>query len=304
MKTKSRFLLVASLLAMVALGLFVSQDESQQQAPVASLQPDLVREPESIAANHIEPDSAAVPVASGQISARQPVSPAFVSALEAIQEVGFRLSEQQLNEASNEQQALLESLNRMSEQEKLAFAEFFIEFIDSNPINPDAIVAFSELWGSMELTESARTAAAMKLAPQFLSEFEFMLAIEQYQLVETGAGTLTAQQQSELAQAKFAMSQYADAIPLLQEFMNHELLAGRSVERIHYSRLFESYFRLGDFAQAEAIGLQLLRESDDIQDWKDMEQFYLATDNDSGVAAHLLAAYDKGLLDAAGNWVR
>jgi len=62
-------------------------------------------------------------------------------------------------------------------------------------------------------------------------------------------------------------------------------------------------YRIGDFENAETVGLFMLEQFTDIQDWKDMQQFYESIDDLAGLEQHMNSATARGLLSPSEEWI-
>lgn len=227
-----------------------------------------------------------------------------LATFDVLLEIAARLSEVQIIEADNEIAALVSTIDQWSAEEQIAFFDFFIQYMDDgNGFNPEAIVAFNSLWNALSLDEETRLYSAEILASHYLRFYEFSFAIPQFEILLTARGDLSSEHWNEYARALFQMGDFESAINASLEHIDMQYNAGSEVERETQSRLFEAYFRSGDTERAEQVGLIILDQYEDIQDWKDMEQFYLATDNAVGLSQHHERATDAGILDENGNWI-
>ena len=66
-------------------------------------------------------------------------------------------------------------------------------------------------------------------------------------------------------------------------------------------RQFKAYFRTGDIDCAEQVRLIILDNFPDIQSWKDMERFYVVTENGSGLISYIEKLETVGYLDNEAN---
>ncbi len=235
-------------------------------------------------------------------SSQEELESRFDQYINILDEIGFRVSEAQFEEASNELESLELRLNQLSSDDKFLFVTYMVNYLQNNPINPESLVAFSTAWNNLSLDPEIELAAAELLGPQFLEEFEFELAIIQFERILDRNGLLSESQAVGMAEAQFAMQNYQSAIALLEESLSDDSLQVNN--RKVYSLLFESYFRTGEYNRAERIGLQVLEISDDLQDWIDMASFYEATNESQKLDNLLKEAERLGYLDRDGNWVR
>lgn len=226
-----------------------------------------------------------------------------LATFDVLLEIAARLSEVQIEEADNEIAALVSTIDQWNAEEQNAFLDFFIQYMnDGNGFNPEAIVAFNSLWNALSLDEEQRIYSAEKLASHYLQFYEFAFAIAQFEILLSESGNLNSQHWDEYARALFQLGDFEMAINASLEHIDLQYSAGNEVARETQSRLFEAYFRSGAIERAEQVGLIILDQYEDLQDWKDMEQFYLATENATGLTQHLERAKEAGLLDENGNW--
>lgn len=106
-----------------------------------------------------------------------------------------------------------------------------------------------------------------------------------------------------LSHAYFGMHQYDQAIPYLLQTINFQFSNNQSVERPIFSELFEAYYRVGDLENAETVGIEILGQFNDIQDWKDMQQFYESTGDSNGLKTHMENARTRGLVSRDSQWI-
>ncbi|NKB32508.1 MAG: hypothetical protein GKR91_05360 [Pseudomonadales bacterium] len=244
----------------------------------------------------------AVPI-EGQISSRE-YAPQHLSVFDVLMEIARRIAEVQISEAENELNALGQTLNNWTGEEKIEFLNFFVRYMnDGNAFNPEAILAFDQVWNSISLDQTLRIASAEILASHYIKFYEFDFAIAQYEVLLNNQIDLNATQLDGYSRALFQMNDYQTSINAMLLLIDVQQAAQEPIAREIHSRLFEAYFRPGDVSQAEQVGQIILDSFEDIQDWKDMEQFYLATENEAGLQAHFERARAAGLMDEAGDWI-
>lgn len=222
---------------------------------------------------------------------------------EVLLEIGARIAEAQMSEAQNELDALLNRLNALSDAEKFAFMEYFVVKLDGQVFNPEAVVAFNQLWLQLELTDETRLSAAEILGPAYFTYYENEFAITQYEVIERLTASLSSEQNQQLSRAHSRMGAATAAIPYLEAYIETELVSGGEIPRRDFSNLFDAYYQTGDYSKAESIGLTALQRFDDIQDWKDLQLFYESIDDREGLARHREKAREQGHMSRDGDWI-
>jgi len=227
----------------------------------------------------------------------------FTVSFSVLQEIGYRISDEQIAEAENELLGLVTQLNELSDEEKLKFLNFFVESMRSSVIIPEAIVAFERLWSMLEKSTDVGLAASQILAPHYTTYYENTFAIKHFENIIDLGNELNTPQLGDLSKSYFRMHQYEEAIPFLHQYIDTVSSTNSTVDRLPFSQLFESYFRLGELAEAEIVGLRIIEEYNELQDWKDMQQFYESIGDLEGLQGHRNNAKAKGLLNNEGRWL-
>lgn len=227
----------------------------------------------------------------------------FQNSFDVLLEIAQRISVEQMSEANNELQALLIKLNELEDEQKLAFLEFFVSYMNDNVFNPEAVTAFDQLWSDLDMDIATRLMASSILAPHYLQHYEIQFAIDHYEHILQLRGSLETEQFRDLSVALFRMGEYEQAIPYLQEHMTLNNAASNSIARLQYSHLFEAYYRIGDLAGADLIGQEILARFDDLQDWKDMQQFYESIGDQRSLTNHMQDARQHGYVSRDGDWI-
>lgn len=224
------------------------------------------------------------------------------SYIDAMKEIAARISEGQYEEGENELNALVWLIDPLPDYEKYAFLEYFIEYSQNNAFNPEVISAFDALWSNLAMDLQTKLNSAKLLTSHYANTYEFAFAIDHFNVLTEFAAEIDAELYRDIAYAQFGMGRYLEALPNLIEHIDLQSGQGFNVDRREYSMLFESYYRTDNFREAELVGNLILDHYNDIQDWKDMQQFYVATGNESGLESLLSRADDLGLLNPSGEW--
>lgn len=225
------------------------------------------------------------------------------SYIATLNEIAARISEGQFEEGENELRALQQLIDVLSDAEKYAFLEFFIDYSQTHVFNPEVITAFDVLWSNLELDDRTKRLSTQRLASHYANSYEFVLAMNQFDILSQLGVNFDAGLHRDVAYAQFGLGEYLAAVPNLIKHIELQTGQGNSVDRREYSMLFESYYRTGNPERAEQIGMLLLEHYNDIQDWKDMRQFYQTTGNAAGLKSLLSRARRSGLLNQNGEWL-
>ncbi len=256
------------------------------------------------AANNTRDSRGSSTLARGSADRAPTVQEQYAAYVDVLKEIAARISEGQLTEGEDELLALVQTLDASSEANKREFLRYFIDYSNNNAFNPEIVTAFDAVWAQLTVTNELRMESATTLASHFANSYEFTYALEQFDIL-TGFGVaLDATQLRDLGYAQFSLQQYHDAAGSLLDHMDRQTALGAGVDRREYSMLFESYYREGALEEAEAIGNAMLDYFDDIQDWKDMQTFYVATGNEDGLNGLESRAMELDLMSADGDWVR
>jgi len=227
----------------------------------------------------------------------------FSVSMNVLLEIGFRISVEQMADAENELLGLVTQLNELTDEEKLDFLTFFVDQMVDAPINPESIVAFEQLWSQLDKSDDTDLAASQILGPHYTAYYENTFAINHFENIVSLGAELNSSQQRDLSNTYFRMHQYTEAIPLIHEYIEEETGANREVQRLPFSQLFEAYYRTGSLAEAEVVGLRILEEYNELQDWKDMQQFYESIGDANGLELHINNAKEQGVLGSEGQWM-
>jgi len=253
----------------------------------------------TLSANHTDNTNAVYPL---QESIDE-ILPAHLAAFDVLLEIGIRIAVEQVDEAENELNALVSQLNKLSDDEKLAFLNFFVNHMINNVFNPEAVMAFDQLWSMLDMNPSTRLAAATLLGPHYLDSYEFEFAIQHFNTISQLAGGLDSVQSRDISHAYFQLHQYQQVIGYILDHIEAQTTQNGEVARREYSHLFEAYYRTGNYDDAETIGLFILGRYADVQDWKDMQQFYESINDREGLDSHLNQARAGGLLGQDSDWI-
>lgn len=223
--------------------------------------------------------------------------------IDVLTEIGKRLTEEQYTEAENELSAMLDKLDSLSDAEKSAFLDFFIAYTSNNFIEPESVTAFDQLWSMLDMDPELRRTSSRKLGLHWVDSYELALGIPLLENVIASGGEIDATLTQSLAHAYFGMHQYDQAIPYFLQTIDLQFSQNQSVEREVFSELFEAYYRVGDLESAETVGIEILAQFNDIQDWKDMQQFYESTGDSNGLNTHMENARTRGFVSRDSDWV-
>ena len=305
---KSKAVLVSALVALIGIALLFTIS-SYRNEPVLSLVDTNSSTPTGGQEVKKEPSGKNFGVSPGrdsaitaQILASQDPG-RHTSYITTLMEIAARIPEGQFIEGENELRALYQLIDPLSDAGKYAFLEYFIDYSQNNIFNSEVVTAFDALWSSLEIDARTKLLSAQLLASHYSSSYEFALALNQFDNLSQLGANLDAGLHRDMAYAQFGLGLYPEAVPNLVEHIELQTAQGMSVNRREYSMLFESYYRTNNIEEAEQIGMLLLEHYNDLQDWKDMQQFYEATRDDAGLESLLTRASQFGLLNENGQWL-
>jgi tetratricopeptide (TPR) repeat protein len=261
--------------------------------------------------NERAPRAAGSPTASSSSSPTIPqtpgsenqYSPTHLATFDVLTEISKRIAVEQYDEAENEIDALVTKLDSQSDEQKRELLVFLMDYVQNNPFDPEAVTAFNQLWNTLSMSSELRLESSQLLGAHYVAAYEFSFAIEQFEGFIAQGGEPNSAQLRDLSHAHFQMHEYQQAIPYLLDYFDSSHAQDQPAARGAYSELFEAYYRLGDLDAAETVGKQLLEQFDDIQDWKDMQLFYEATDNAAALQTHMENARVHGFVSRDDAWI-